>query len=306
MSLSNDYLMRSLMFVPGHSDRLLTSASKSSADVLLIDLEDSVQPVENKQVARDKVEKYINEGYFKDYQLFPRINDRNSGQLHKDINQLTINGVAGFMYPKAKNAGDIHFIDKLLETIEVEKGFALGSFKLIPLIETAAAVLNAQEIIQASQRVIAIAFGSEDFIQDLQGIHDPKGESILVPRSMIAMAARANNVTPIDTVHIKVHDIEDLKENLELARKLGFEGMLVLHPKEIEHVHRYFSPTPKEIDNAQEMLQLNDEAQKNNVGVAIIGDKFVGPPLVSAAEQLLKRSKKVEARNDYLNSRDHK
>ena len=303
MSLSHDYLMRSMMFVPGHNDRLLVSASKSNADVLLIDLEDSVQPVENKQVARDKVEKYIKEGYFKNYLLFPRINDRNSGQLQKDISQLTIDGVAGFMYPKAKNAGDIYFIDKLLETIENEKGIALGTFKLIPLIETAAAVLNAQEIIQASQRVIAIAFGSGDFIQDLQGIHDPEGESLFVPRSMIAMAARANDVSPIDTVHIKVHDIEDLKKNLKLSKNLGFEGMLVLHPKEIDYVHHYFSPTAEEVENAQEMLRLNDEAQHNNMGVAIIGNKFVGPPMVSAAKQLLQRQTKVETRRQHLQER---
>jgi len=303
MSLSHDYLLRSLMFVPGHSDRLLTSASRSNADVLLIDLEDSVQPFENKQIARDKVEKYIKEGLFKDYLLFPRINDRLSGQLHKDIDQLTIEGVAGFMYPKAKTAGDIHFIDKLLETIEKEKGFALGTFKLIPLIETAAAVLNAQEIIQASQRVIAIAFGSEDFIQDLQGIHDHKGESLAVPRSMIAMAARANDVTPIDTVHIRVHDIEDLKENLRFVKNLGFEGMLVLHPKEIEYVHQYFSPTLEEVENAREMMRLNDEAQRNNMGVAIIGNKFVGPPMVSAAQQLLVRHEKVEVRSQQLKDR---
>jgi len=96
----NNYLFRSLMFVPGHNEKLLASASKSNADVLLLDIEDSVQPVENKQVARDKITKWISKGSFKNHFVFPRVNDRESGELLKDVYQLTIDGVHGFMYPK--------------------------------------------------------------------------------------------------------------------------------------------------------------------------------------------------------------
>jgi len=161
------YLLRSLMFVPSHNEKLMTSASKSQADVLLLDIEDSVQPIANKQVARDLVKKFINNGLFKDKIIFPRVNDRESGELLKDIIQLSIEGVHGFMYPKAQLGEDIYFFDKLLETIEYEKGIKIGTFKIIPLIETASAVLNVQDICKASKRVIAIAYGSEDFITDL-------------------------------------------------------------------------------------------------------------------------------------------
>ena len=165
------------MFVPGHNERLLASASKSEADVLLLDIEDSVQPVQNKQIARDKIKEWILKGVFKNHLVFPRVNDRESGQLLKDVYQLTIEGVHGFMYPKSKKGGDVYFIAKLLETIEYEKGIPVGTFKIIPLIETTAAVLNAQEICQASERVIAIAYGCEDFISDLGGVHDNDGKA---------------------------------------------------------------------------------------------------------------------------------
>ncbi|MCK4956306.1 MAG: HpcH/HpaI aldolase/citrate lyase family protein, partial [Candidatus Cloacimonetes bacterium] len=178
-----NYLLRSLMFVPGHNERLMNSASRSKADVLLFDIEDSVQPVENKQNARDMIKSSIEKGMFNSRIIFPRVNDRESGQLLKDIYQLTIHGITGFMYPKAHKGEDIYFFDKLLETIEYEKGFEVGTFKIIPLIETAAAVLNAQEICQASKRVVAIAFGCEDFVADLGGIHDHKGKSLFTPRS---------------------------------------------------------------------------------------------------------------------------
>ncbi|MFC0876133.1 HpcH/HpaI aldolase/citrate lyase family protein [Saccharicrinis sp. FJH2] len=293
----DDFLMRSLMFVPGHNTRLLDSASRSVADLLLLDLEDSVQPVENKQIARDTIKEYVENGRFEHFHVFPRINDRESGQLLKDIGQLTIPGIDGFMYPKSHTGQDIYFIDKLLETIEYEKGVKMGTFKLIPLIETTAAVMNIQEICQASKRVVAVAFGCEDFVTDLHGVHDPDGSSIYTARSMIAMGARANNVIPIDTVHIKVHDLEDLEKNLKVAKILGFEGMLVLNPKELPLVHSYFSPNTKEIQDAEEMLFLAKEAAARGMGVAVKDNKFIGPPMVLKAKKILKKQELIKKRS---------
>ena len=289
----DQYILRSLMFVPGHNERLLQSASRSDADVLLLDIEDSVLPEINKQKARDLIVKYVSENLFKKHLVFPRVNDRESGHLLKDVMQLTIEGVDGFVYPKAKRGEDIYFFDKLLETIEYEKKIPIGTFKIISLIETAAAVLNAQEIASASQRVIALAFGCEDFITDLEGIHDHEGLSIFTPRTMIVMACRATGVIPVDTVHINVHDLEDLDKNLILARKLGFEGMLVLHPKEIPLVHKYFSPTEEDLNSAKEMIRLSKIAESENKGVAVFNNKFVGPPMLKTAEKILKRQEKI-------------
>jgi len=292
-----DMIMRSLMFVPGHNEKLLNSASRSAADVLLLDLEDSVQPESNKAIARQKIAEWVSSGKLNNYYIFPRVNDRESGHLLKDVHALTIPGVTGFMYPKAKKGEDIYFFDKLLETIEYEKKIPIGTYKIIPLIEMSAAVLNAQEICQVSKRVVAIAFGCEDFISDLEGIHDHAGDSIYVPRAMIALAARANGVIPIDTVHINVHDLEDLEKNLVLAKNLGFEGMLVLHPKELELVHKYFSPTEQEYADAKEMLELYKESQSENKGVAVKNGKFIGPPMVIAAKKVISR---VESLNKKL------
>ena len=281
------------MFVPGHNEKLMSSASRSNADVLLMDIEDSVQPKSNKQKARDLIIKMISEGNFKNRHIFPRVNDRESGELLKDIYQLTIPGINGFMYPKSKTGRDIYFFDKLLETIEYEKNFKIGTFKIIPLIETAAAVLNVQDICKASNRVIAVAYGCEDFIADLEGIHDIDHTSLLIPRALIAMAARANNVIPIDTVHTNVHDLIDLEANIKLAKNLGFEGMLVLHPKELSLVHKYFSPSDEEVSEAEEMLNLYEKAKINNKGVAILNGKFIGPPMVISAKKILKKRAKT-------------
>lgn len=284
------FLMRSLMFVPAHNKRLLDSAMKVEADVLLFDIEDSVQPVENKQIARNNVVEYISKGNFSGKIIFPRINDRESGQLLKDVSQLTIPGVTGFMYPKAKRGEDIYFFDKLLETIEYEKNIPIGTYKIMPLIETASAVMNVQEICSASKRVVAIAFGSEDFITDLEGIHDDKHVSLFNPRCLIAMGARAHNIIPIDTVHVRVKDLVDLEENLKLSVKLGFEGMLVLNPMELPLVHKYYTPSEESIKHSREILRLDEVAKSEGKGVAIMDGKFIGPPFVSKAKKILAKA----------------
>lgn len=294
----SDYLLRSMMFVPGHNEKLLVSASRSSADALILDIEDSVMPVSNKQIARNMIREKLTSGLFKNRKLFPRINDRESGHCLKDVYALTMEGITGFVYPKAMRGQDIYFFDKLLETVEYEKGFKVPTFKIVPLIETASAVINAQEICLASDRVIAIAYGCEDFVADLEGVHDPEGRSLYVPRAMIAIAARATGVIPIDTVHINVHDLEDLERNVELAKTLGFEGMLVLHPKELEIAHRHFTPSEKEVEDARDVLRLSAEAEQMNKGVAVLNGKFIGPPMVIAAKKILEKDKLVKQKEN--------
>ena len=262
------YLMRSLMFVPAHNQKLLDSAIKRDADVLLLDIEDSV-PITQKQLARDNIINFVKTSNLNGKLVFPRVNDRESGELLKDAYQLTIDGIHGFMYPKATKGEDIYFFGKLLETIEYEKNIPVGTFKIIPLIETCGAVMNIQDICTACHRVVAVAFGCEDYVTDLKGKHDEFGNSIFFARNMIANAARACGVIPIDTVHIRVHDLEDLERNLQVAKQLGFEGMLVLNPKELPLVHQYFSPSPDEVAWATEMISLSQEAVKEGNGVAV-------------------------------------
>lgn len=285
---SPTYLMRSLMFVPAHNQKLLDSSLRRDADVLLLDIEDSV-PSSDKQYARNNIIEFVKRPEAKGKVIFPRVNDRESGELLKDLYQLTIEGIAGFMYPKSTKEEDVYFVGKLLETIEYEKDIPVGTFKLIPLIETAGAIVNIKEICAACTRVVAVAFGCEDYVTDLGGKHDAEGLSIFYARNAIVNSARAAGVQPIDTVHIKVHDLEDLERNLILSKNLGFEGMLVLNPKELPLVNQYFSPSEDEIAWAEEMVQLTAEAKAEGKGVAVKDNKFIGPPMLKMAEKILKK-----------------
>lgn len=292
---NQNYLMRSLMFVPAHNQKLLDSSLRRDADVLLLDIEDSVPQID-KQTARDNIKEFVCRPEAQGKVVFPRVNDRESGELLKDLYQLTIEGVTGFMYPKSTKEEDIYFVGKLLETIEYEKGFPIGTFKIIPLIETAGAIVNIKDICTACSRVVAVAFGCEDYVTDLGGKHDPEGQSIFYARNAIVNAARAAGVQPIDTVHIRVHDLEDLERNLKLAKNLGFEGMLALNPKELPLINKYFSPSDEEVEWAKEMVQLTAEAKAAGKGVAVKGDKFIGPPMLKMAEKILAKQQLIMTR----------
>ena len=290
-----DYLMRTLLFVPAHNRKLIESSLVRNVDVILPDIEDSVQPQENKQVARDNIKEYLKKGAFKNKLVFPRVNDRESGHLLRDVYELTLAGISGFMYPKAKSGRDIYFFGKLLETIEYEKGFPKDTFKIIALIETPGAIMNIQDICRACpNRLVAVAFGCEDYMTELGGKHDEDNQSIFTARSIIAISAKENNVIPIDTVHIDVHNLEHLEKNLKTSTNLGFEGMLILNPKELDLAHKYYSPSEDELKWANEMMSLSKESFAQGKGVAVKDGKFIGPPMVKMAEKILKKKDLID------------
>lgn len=288
-----NYLMRSLMYVPAHNQKLLDSATRRDADVLLLDLEDSV-PVFDKQQARDNIKEFVKRDDLNGKLIFPRVNDRESGELLKDLTQLTVEGVNGFLYPKSTKGEDIYFVGKLLETIEYEKHIPVGTFKLMALIETAGAIVNIKEICEACpNRLVAVVFGCEDYVTNTQGKHDDAGKSIFYARNAIVNAARFAGIAPIDTVHIKVHDLEDLEKEVILGKELGFEGMSVLNPKELPIIHKYYTPTEEEVAWAKEMVELAEEAVREGKGVAVKDNKFIGPPMVKMAKNILAKHHKI-------------
>lgn len=291
--MNDNYLMRSLMYVPAHNEKLLNSATRRDADVLLLDLEDSV-PVFDKQLARNNIKSFVQRDDLNGKLIFPRVNDRESGELLKDLTQLTIEGVHGFLYPKATKGEDIYFVGKLLETIEYEKHIPVGTFKLMALIETAGAIVNIKDICEACpNRIVAVVFGCEDYVTNTQGKHDDEGRSIFHARNAIVNAARYAGIAPIDTVHIKVHDLEDLEKEVIIGKKLGFEGMSVLNPKELPIIHKYYSPTEEEVAWATEMVELAEEAIREGKGVAVKDNKFIGPPMVKMAKNILAKHEKI-------------
>jgi len=273
--------------------RYLESAARSQADSVILDLEDAV-PADQTEVARQTISACLEGGMFAHKQVFVRVNPRDSGLLLEDLNAVARKEVDGFVYPKAFRGKDIEAFDAQLELMETGLGIPRGHFVIAPLIETTSAVLHAFEIATASPRVVALTFGCEDFNTDLQGLDTPEGNALFVPRALIAMACRAARVEPIDTVYVKLNDMEGLERNVKLARELGFSGMLIVHPKQIPIAHRYYTPSADEVAHAREVVEKCDLAKSQGSGVAFTGGEFIGPPFEIRARQLLARHKAIE------------
>ena len=303
----NLFLLRSLLFVPGHNEKLIDSAAKSIADALLFDLEDSVQPPSNKALARKLIVQKLENKKFKRFNKFVRLNDIQTEYFLQDVLELTRTCIDGFLLSKTNTKEDIIYLDNLLGSIERERGMPSNTFCIIPILESAQSIVNINEIAKSSTRIIALGFGSEDFVSDIKGVRDINTNiSIDYPRKMVPIVARTNNLEAIDAAYIKVHDLEGLESHLSTGKVLGYSGMWVLHPKQNEMVNTIYSPTKQELDDSKEFLRLYNKANKLNKGVAIIEGKFVGPPLVTKSNDIIARSEMIQEKENLKHTKEWK
>ncbi len=285
-------VLRSMIFVPGYKEKFLNSAINSKADALILDIEDSV-PFGFKDEARKNIKNFLTQKAFP-RDVFVRVNSFDSGLLTRDLEAAINVNTTGFMFPKVNNERDIYYFDKMLAQIEMDRNLEIGKFKMCPLIETGAAILNALEIATASDRITAMAFGGEDYLTDLDGLHKEHGTSLLVPRSLIVIAARTAGIEVLDTPYLNVKDIEGLRKELSLAKELGFSGALLLHPGQVEPANEIFSPSQTEIENAQRLIDAIEKSKKTGSAVTLIDGQLVGPPMLKRAEKIMAKYNKLK------------
>lgn len=299
MHYKGKFVARTLLFTAGHNLKYLEKAFSTDADVVVFDLEDAV-PASRKEEARETIVKVLDSEWIDKRPLFVRINPMETGDTLKDLDVVADERLFGFVYPKAYNSKDVEVFDAQLTMKEKNLGIENGHFKIIVLLETPESVLNAHEIALASERVVGLLFGSEDFLAEIEGEHGHEGRSIQTPRHMISMAARAAGIVPIDTPYVNIGDEEGLKRHIRQAKELGFEGMLVMTPKEIELVKNSYTPSIDEVAKAKEIIHLADETNKADRGISVKKGLFISPPTVSRAKKLLQRMDKIDAFESYL------
>lgn len=287
-------ILRSMIFVPGFRDAFLEKARTFDADALILDLEDSV-PIAFKDDARRNIAKYIDTVSYPQ-KIFIRLNSIDSGYLSRDLEFVMKERVFGFMPAMVRDELDIVYIDKLLTQLEHDKGFPAGHFKLCPLIETGSALLKAYEIAKASTRMVGLAFGAEDYLTDLDGLHKESGASILTARSMIVMAARSLHMAAIDTPFLDVSNLERFQREVEFSRELGFSGQLILHPTQIEIANKVFTPSEAEVDEARRIIDAIEASGKEGHGVTLLDGRLVGPPMERRARKLIEKWERIRSR----------
>ena len=280
-----DRLRRSMMFVPGNNPGMIRDAHIYGADSIMFDLEDSVAYTE-KDAARFLVYNALKTLHFGKKEIVVRINDLSSGLGIEDLEAVVRAGVQVVRLPKTDSAQDVIDCEREIERIERAAGIPVGTTGMMAAIESASGVLNAVEIAKASDRLIGIALGAEDYVTDLKTTRSD-GIELLFARCMILNAARAAGIAAVDTVFSNVNDEEGFIAEATLIKKLGFDGKSVINPRQIEPLHKVFMPSEKDLNKARAIMEAIAEANARGSGVASLNGKMIDKPVVSRAKRLL-------------------
>ena len=278
-----DRLRRSMMFVPGNNPGMIRDAHIYGADSIMFDLEDSVAYTE-KDAARLLVYNALRSLNFGSRETVVRINDLSSGLGIEDLEAVVRAGVQVVRLPKTDSAQDVIDCEREIARIERESGIPVGTTGMMAAIESANGVLNAAEIARASNRLIGIALGAEDYVTDLKTTRSD-GIELLFARCMILNAARAAGIAALDTVYSDVNNEEGFLAEAMLIKKLGFDGKSVINPRQIEPLHRVFMPSEKDLNKARLIMAAIEEA--NARGIASLKGKMIDKPVVTRARRLL-------------------
>ena len=280
-------LRRSRIYVPGNNPRMLSTCGLFDADVITIDLEDSIAP-DQKLAARWLVAEALKDLDFGRSEVTVRINALSTPWGRKDLEAIIpTKRVEAIYLPKTESPESIKQLDLVLEKLEKENGMEVGATKIVPIIESAKGVWFAYDIAVASDRAIALSFGGEDYTRDVGGERTPEGTELMWARSQVVAGAKAAGKQALDTVYSNVEDLEGLYKNTIMMKKLGFDGKAAIHPNQIPVIHEAFNPTQDEIDYAFRVIQAIEEAKAKGSGVVALGRKMIDKPIVEKAERVL-------------------
>ena len=279
-------VLRTMLFIPGHVMKMLQKANSLPADAIIIDLEDAV-PLTDKITARDMVKNSIDMISSGSAEIFVRVNSLVTDLTYDDLKKIVCDKIYGIMLPKSESKEDIQKVDKMLEEIEKEKGLKIGRIHIVPLLETAKGVLNAFEIGTSSNRILALSFGAVDFTRDMGTNLSKEGTELFYARSRIVLAAKAAGIQAIDTPFINVADDEGLLNDSRLAKQLGFQGKMVIHPKQIDPVNANFTPTENSVQFARKIVEAFKEAESKGLGAISLEGKMIDTANYQQAKDLL-------------------
>jgi len=297
--------MRSLLYVPGISERMILKARDSAADALLLDLEDAIAP-EQKVEARSTVARLLGEVDFGDKEVFVRINSLATEYGLEDARTVAASGAPGILIPKVERGDEVMTVAAILRSQERRQADECRP-KLLCLIESPRGVLASREIAESGELVVGLIFGSADLSRDLGCVLTEGEPELLYARSHVLMAARAAGVAAFDSPHFVIADLDGLRRSSLAARNLGYDGKTVVHPSHIAIVNEVFAPTAEQIAEARRVVEAMEAAQAEGRGAIRLDGRLVDQVHLSTARRLLERARppvgravdEVARREDY-------
>jgi citrate lyase subunit beta/citryl-CoA lyase len=281
---TRDRFRRSRLYLPGDQAKLMINAGLHGPDGVILDLEDSVAPGE-KDAARYMVRNALRTVDFLGAERMVRINQLPGGL--DDLEFVVPHNPHVILIPKCESADQVRAVDERVKAILSGRGID-GVIYLMPIVESALGCLKAYEIASASPNVVALTIGLEDYTAHIGTQRTNEGRESFWARSQVVNAARAAGVQPIDTVFSDVADSEGLLASVLEAKALGFDGKGCIHPRQIEVIHRGFTPSDSEIEKATRIVVAFEDAEARGLGVVSLGSKMIDPPVVKRALRTVK------------------
>jgi len=278
-------LFRSLVFVPGNNPRFLEKAKSLPADIVCFDLEDSV-PDKEKKKARTLIKNTLKQRSKYSPDIFVRINSPESGIVEADLKEIVQKGIDGIVIPKINSVKELKQIEKTISTLEKKR--KIKGIRLMPSIESALGVINCYEIASSSKRIVALVFGIFDLLNDI-GIEYTKGNppGAKYSRYKVPVAAAAVGVVAIDGIWQDLKDKNGFTKDCEVGRSLGYTGKSIIHPDQIQIVHKIFHPSKPEIKWAKKVCSVYEELTKKGKGATVIEGKMIDEVHYKRAKALL-------------------
>ncbi len=298
-------LLRSWMFVPGNRQRMLEKSLGVAVDAVMMDIEDGVAPAE-KDAARKQIAACLDDvaaRMKKDAKLrtparYVRINAVGHERMRDDLALVLRQGLEGLVVPKVETPDQVKTVEQILDQQEPKLGLGRGSVRLLVAIESPKGLFNAYAIASSSPRVVGLLFGAEDFSRELSLPlrRDGEARDLIYARSALVTAAACAHVQAVDGVWPDLQDTEGLKKFAAQSRRLGFSGMSLIHPAQVDIVNGAFTPAADEIDYALSVLKAFDEARTRGEGAVAFGGQLLDLPIVDRARQTLSLAESLRVR----------
>jgi citrate lyase subunit beta/citryl-CoA lyase len=283
---ARDRLRRSRLYLPGSEPRYFINAALHGPDAIILDLEDSVHASE-KDTARLLVRNALRAVDFLSCERMVRINQLPLGL--EDLDEIVPESPDLILIPKVERPEQVIETNCRIEEIKADYGITRPIW-LMPILESALGIENAFAIAKASEAIVALTIGLEDYTSDLGVVKTSTGAESLYARQRIVNAAHAAGLQAIDSVFGDVGNMEALRTWALNSRSLGFEGMGCVHPLQIPVIHAAFAPTTAEVERARKIVTAYNLAQEKGLGVVSLGSKMIDPPVVQRALKLMARA----------------
>jgi citrate lyase subunit beta/citryl-CoA lyase len=290
-------VMRSILYVPGNNDKMIGKASGLGADIVTLDLEDSVPPAEKvnaRQISAAALEAVGAGGS----EVYVRVNNWETLMTDDDLEAVVHKGLCGVTLAKCGHSDDVKRLDWKLDELERRRGLVRGSIKISVLLETAKGVMNAYPALLASPRMVNAIFGAVDYTKDMRVKLTSEGEEQKYARRHVAVAARAAGVVAIDAPFVAYQDQEAFEANVRDGRQMGYEGRMIIHPSQIDVCNRMYAPDPADVEWAIGVVKAFEEEAiaKGSAAISYKG-KMVDTPVYLNAKDILSAHEEIQAKD---------